>query len=116
MSEIMQGPSDSMMIESQLKELVRAHVAAHTLAGDALSVENVHFVASRLLLRETKSGKAYWPGTEPERLAAGLLVLFVEEGLRHNRRTVLGVPTTMLFEECVESNNHRRVLLGNDIV
>ena len=37
--------------ESQFKELVRAHVVAHSLAGNALSAENIHFVALRLLLR-----------------------------------------------------------------
>ena len=71
-------------------ELALAYVAAHPLSGNALSTEDVEWLSWQLQLRE-RHGYRLWPGDDPLRLAAVLLVLFAEECLMHRRPSALGL-------------------------
>ena len=71
--------------------------AATALAGNALSDDDVRWITGKLHERgRDPPDRRVWPGDDPLRLAAVLLVLFAEECLLHRRPCALGVS----MEEC----------------
>ena len=110
-------------LEESFRGLVRAHVHQHPLCGTALSAENVHFVASKLLLLQSTKGKAAWPGADPLRLAAALFVLFCDEGLNSSSTHILGVGTSEIYEHVeklvrthkITADNFREAVLLADM-
>ena len=93
------APSDAV-------EAAHARVSAHPLTGNALSTDNVHWLALKLHLYE-QHGQRSCPGDDPLRLAAVLLVLFADECLLHRRPSALGLSTDQcyaLLQDLVQSS------------
>lgn len=83
-------------IESAFMSLVEEYIAAYPLtAQGSLAHVSVCIVAGKLMLhrrmmKQTNSQPALWAGEGSVRVAAIMLVLFVQECLVHNRKSILG--------------------------
>ena len=110
--------------ETAFYRLVDQYMDAHPVTSDAraaLSTSNIKFAVAKILIRKTRStSKAMeWPGAGVEKLAAILLTLFVQEHLRHEMPTILGLPAGefyALIEEIVTSQRISRELLMSNVI
>lgn len=84
--------------------LVDEYIGGYPLVSSSISHNNLRLVAAKLLLYQRMKRKSsatsveQWPGSGAARLAAIMLVLFVQECLAGNQRTVLGVAVSEFYE------------------
>ena len=82
---------------SAFDELLDEYIRQHPVHTEALTPAEVRFAAGKFLLSKSKRiGVIAWPGDGAARLAAILLVLFVE-GLASSQSSVLGIATPELY-------------------
>ena len=90
-------------VEDEFMKLVDEYIQTYPLAdGGALSRNCVRLAAGKLLLhkRQQQSGgpRAHWPGEGAARVAAILLVLFVQECLVNSQQAILGFDEAEFYE------------------
>lgn len=83
---------------SEFMALVDAYIAQHPVLTTTLSRASLRFAAGKILILQSGRGKELnWPGEGATRLAAILLVLFLHDGLRKSRDTILGITSQELY-------------------
>ena len=104
--------------------LVDEFLVAYPLVGGGtgLAPESLRFATAklllhkRLLLRNASIEHSGWPGKGAAKLAAILLVLFVQEVLARNQVSVLGIPSDSFYEIIVFIVQRSPGVMRNDLM